>query len=91
MPFYHDNYRADRAPAKREVAAWAGKLVAECLERLALVLPLRDHESEFIRRLNDRGEIAPELLTVDPAMHATLRDHPGLVLQVRLIPLDIDL
>jgi len=71
--------RADRAQAKREVAAWAGKLVAECHERLALVLPLRDHETEFIRRLNDQGEIAPELITADPAMHATLREHPGLM------------
>jgi predicted nucleotidyltransferase component of viral defense system len=71
--------RADRAPAKREVAVWAGKLVAECRERLALVLPLRDHETEFIRRLNDQGEIAPELITADPAMHATLREHPGLM------------
>jgi predicted nucleotidyltransferase component of viral defense system len=71
--------RADRAPAKREVAVWAGKLVAECRERLALVLPLRDHETEFIRRLNDQGEIAPELITADPAMHATLREHPGLI------------
>ena len=70
--------RADRAPARRDVAAWAEKLVAECRERLSLVLPLNDQELELLRRLNDQGEIAPELLTTDPAMQATVRDHPGL-------------
>jgi len=70
--------RADIAPAKRDVAAWAEKLVAECRERLSLVLPLSEQELEFLRRLNDRGEIAPELLTTDPAMQAMIREHPGL-------------
>lgn len=70
--------RADRAPARCDVAAWAERLVAECRERLSLVLPLRDQELEFLRLLNDRGEIAPELLTTDPAMQATVREHPGL-------------
>lgn len=70
--------RADRAPAKRDVAAWAEKLVAECRERLSLVLPLDDRELEFLRRLNDQGEIAPALITTDPAMQATVREHPGL-------------
>jgi len=46
--------RADRAPAKREVAAWAGKLVAECRERLALVLPLREHPGLMWKALNVR-------------------------------------
>lgn len=70
--------RADRAPAKRNVAAWAEKLVAECRERLSLVLPLNGQELEFLRRLNDLGEIAPELPTTDPGLQATIREHPGL-------------
>ena len=70
--------RADRAPAKREVAAWIAKLIAECRERLSFVLPLSEGEMEFLRRLNDAGEIAPELLTPDPAMQAKLQAHPGL-------------
>jgi hypothetical protein len=70
--------RADIAPAKRDVAAWAAKLVAECRERLSLVLPLNEQELEFLRRLNDLGEIGSELLTTDPAMQATVREHPGL-------------
>ena len=70
--------RADLAPARREVAAWAARLVTECRERLFLVLPLREQEQEFLRRLNDQGEISPELLTTDPAMQTVVREHPGL-------------
>jgi predicted nucleotidyltransferase component of viral defense system len=69
---------ADRAPAKRDVAAWTDKLVAECRERLSLVLPLHDEQREFLRRLNDEGEIVPDLLTTDLAMQATVRGHQGL-------------
>ena len=42
------------------------------------MLPLNDQELEFLRRLNDEGEITPELLTTDPAMQVTVRGHPGL-------------
>lgn len=70
--------QAQRAPAKRDVFAWAGKLVAECRERLSLVLPLNDRELEFLRLLNDEGEIAAQLLTTDAAMQATIWEHPGL-------------
>lgn len=70
--------RAYRAPAKCDVATWAETLVAECRERLSLVLPLNDQELEFLRMLNDQGKIAPELLTTDPAMQATIHEHPGL-------------
>ncbi len=69
--------RADLAPARRDVGAWVSKLVAECRERLSLVLPLNDQELEFLRRLNEEGEIAAELLTTDPAMQATVREHPA--------------
>jgi predicted nucleotidyltransferase component of viral defense system len=70
--------RADRAPTKRDVAVWTEKLVAECRERLSLVLPLNDQEMEFLQKLNARCEIVPELLTADPAMQTTVREHPGL-------------
>jgi hypothetical protein len=70
--------RADLAPAKGEIPAWTDRLVAECRERLAVVLPLNDPELEFLRRLNDEGEIAPELIAADRAMQAAVREHPGL-------------
>lgn len=70
--------RSDLAPARGEVPAWLDKLVAECRERLALVLPLVPNELEFLERLNEAGDIVPELLTDDAAMQASLQDHPGL-------------
>ena len=70
--------RADLAPARGDIAAWVGKLVADCRERLSALLPLNEAELEFLRRLNDEGRIAPELLTADAAMQTIIREHPHL-------------
>ena len=70
--------RADLAPPRAQIATWLDKLVAECRERLAIVLPLRSHELEFLEHLNGAGNITPELLTDDPTMQALIRNHPGL-------------
>lgn len=70
--------RPGRAPARADLAAWSGQLVAECRERLGAVLPMRGAEIDFLDQLNDRGEIVPELLTSDAAMQQILREHPGL-------------
>ena len=70
--------RAGLAPQRGEVSAWAGKLVAECRERLAALLPLNEAELEFLRRLNEEGVINPELVTGDVSMQETIREHPGL-------------
>jgi len=70
--------RADRVPSRADLTRWAEKLVAECRERLAVVLPLESNEQEFLRRLNDLGDIAPDLLTGDEAQRAIIREHPGL-------------
>ena len=43
-----------------------------------LRLPLLPREIEFIERLNDRGEIVPELLTRDLAMQGVIRRLPAL-------------
>ena len=57
---------------------WLNELVAECRDRLSAVLPLTAEEREFVGRLNDRGEIAPELLGVDAAMKELIGAHPAL-------------
>lgn len=36
-------------------------------------------EVEFLDRLNERGEIVPELLADDQDLQATIRSHPGLL------------
>jgi predicted nucleotidyltransferase component of viral defense system len=70
--------RSDRAPARESLPAWTDNLVAECRDLLSALLPLTDDEMEFVGRLNDAGEIVPELIATDPGMQATIREHPGL-------------
>jgi hypothetical protein len=70
--------RLDVRPAKADIAAWTETLVRETRELMAAVLPLETHELEFLERLNGAGDIAPELLTAEPAMQAIVREHPGL-------------
>lgn len=70
--------RTNQVPSSRDLAPWVDNLVAGIRDRLSLVLPLSDREIEFLRRLNDEGRIAPELLTTDLRMQATLSEHPGL-------------
>jgi len=70
--------RVDRVPNPREIEAWSRRLVEECRERLSVLLPFRPHELEFLTRLNDHGEVVPELLTGDSRLRAIIRSHPGL-------------
>ena len=72
------NLRADLAPARGQIAEWTDKLVSDCRGLLSAVLPLTPDEAEFIRRLNDTGDIAPDLLTGDAAVQANIHNHPGL-------------
>lgn len=70
--------RAGVRPKGSDIAAWTEALVRETRELLSAVLPLAEHELEFLTRLNGAGEIVPEILTDDPSMQAIIRDHPGL-------------
>ena len=70
--------RADFRPKDAGIDLWTQTLVRETRELMASLLPLSHHEREFIERLNDAGDIEPELLTGDPAMQAIIRAQPGL-------------
>lgn len=70
--------RLDVRPPKAGIEAWTETLVRETRERMAAVLPLEQHELEFLERLNTAGDIVPELLTADPAMQSLIREHAGL-------------
>ncbi len=71
--------RGDVAPDRKKLDEWTRCLVAECRDMLSLLLPFEPEEREFLDRLNDRGEIAPELLTDDADLQTILRSHPGLL------------
>jgi len=68
-------------PTVRPRALPKGKaraLVSDCRDLLSAVLPLTREEREFIERLNERGEIAAELVTDAAAMRKTIQEHPAL-------------
>jgi predicted nucleotidyltransferase component of viral defense system len=70
--------RNDQAPDRTALDDWCARITGECREHLALVLPLRDRELEFIGLVNDRGVVHPELLTADPELQTRIRTHPAL-------------
>lgn len=75
MPVLHGDAIAEIT----DTHAWARQLVEVCRQELTAVLPLRDNERQFLDRLLDDGEIAPELLTEDGQMQERIALHPGLV------------
>lgn len=73
----------DVVPAGDDTDRWIEQLVRECRERVGLILPFADHEREFLMRVNERGEIAPQLLTGDDQLAARIRQHPQLLWKVQ--------
>lgn len=71
--------RGRDAPARNDLPEWTKALVSDCHKVLSMVLPLTDQEREFLERLNDQGEIAPEVLTADETLRGIVRMHPGLL------------
>jgi predicted nucleotidyltransferase component of viral defense system len=70
--------RMDDAPSREGLADWTRDLVAECRNLLSIVLPFEAREREFLDRLNEHGEIMPELLTEELRLQEIIRTHPGL-------------
>ena len=71
--------RGNATPRRSELAQWTQKLASDCHELLSMVLPLADHEQEFLERLNGKGEIAAEVLTDDQRLREVIPTHPGLL------------
>ncbi|MBI5852792.1 MAG: nucleotidyl transferase AbiEii/AbiGii toxin family protein [Planctomycetes bacterium] len=70
---------AEFAPDREDLVAWCDGLVAACRSHLQALLPLREREIEFLSRLNETGEIVPELATDDVSMHSAIASHPSLL------------
>ncbi|HYM96152.1 MAG TPA: nucleotidyl transferase AbiEii/AbiGii toxin family protein [Candidatus Sulfotelmatobacter sp.] len=71
--------RIEEMPGPRALSKWANALLKECRERLGQVLPLAQSEREFLDRLLERGEIAPDLITQDAPLAERISAHPGLL------------
>lgn len=71
--------RNDVRPAKADVETWTATLVNETRSLMGAVLPLEEHEREFLERLNGAGDIVPALLTDDVALQGIIAQHPGLL------------
>lgn len=71
--------RSDLAPTKMDLESWTGRLVEECRDLLGSVMPLEENEIQFLTRLNDDGEIVPDLITEDEEERRIISIHPGLL------------
>ena len=70
--------RNDIRPAASDVERWTSDLIEEVRALLHAVLPLSEHEIEFLERLNGQGEIEPSLLTTDVELQQRITTNPGL-------------
>lgn len=61
---------------QQKTSDWAERMIAECRQRLKIVLPLNAQEMEFLDRLLDYGKIEPQFLTDDEAIMDRIRSHP---------------
>jgi predicted nucleotidyltransferase component of viral defense system len=75
--------RAEVRPQRSEIEAWTTELIGDVRALLAAVLPLTRTELTFLERLNEHGEIVPELLTDDAGERDAVRAHPGLLWKAR--------
>ena len=70
--------RQDLRPVASDIERWTDDLIEETRSLLGAVLPLADHELEFLERLNGQGEVEPSLLTADPDLQQRIAANPGL-------------
>ena len=71
--------RVGTVPTRNDLAPWVEKLVADAQSLVSRLLPLSANEYEFIERLNNAGEIRPDLLTSDPEMQQLIACYPALL------------
>jgi len=71
--------RGNMAPVQKNLREWTEQLIEDCRDLLSIVFPFEEHEREFLNRLNDRGDIAAELLTDDARLQEVIRTHPALL------------
>ena len=68
--------RVRSAEEDKSPASYGKRLVKECRDRLSVVMPFFDSETEFLNLLLDEGEIVPSLLTPDHDLQERISRHP---------------
>ena len=71
--------RGDARPPADGLDHWVADLLDRARTALGSVLPLEDHEIEFIRLVNEEGVIRAEFLSGDPEMQHLIEGYPALL------------
>lgn len=69
----------------KEVEVWANKLIEGCKKGLELVLPFQESEVEFLTRIQQHGELKPELVSDDSFFCERILKHPLLQWRVKQV------
>jgi predicted nucleotidyltransferase component of viral defense system len=56
--------------------SYGKRLAKECRDRLSVVLPFTESETDFLNLLLDKGEIVPSLLTTEKDLQRRISQHP---------------
>lgn len=73
--------KTNKAPAtnSQAVSTWANHLTNECRNALEKIVSFQENEIEFLERLQEFGEIRPELLSNDTNFCQRVLEHPLLI------------
>lgn len=65
------------------IKVWANQLLNELRDALSMVLPLKNHEIEFIQQIRTVGEIKPEFITTDRSLANKISSHPAIQWRIK--------
>jgi hypothetical protein len=68
--------RINEAQTRAKSREFAVRLVEECRHLMSAVLPFTASERHFLDLLLEKGEIKPELLTLDTSLQEKIKKHP---------------
>lgn len=71
-------YNLLRRKTREKLEQPAVNLSQAVRKRLSIVLPFRNNEEEFLRKINLDGEIKPSLITQDPTIQKRIKKDPAL-------------
>ena len=76
LPVLQQNNLPRTQPALKN---WANELLQTLQDKLSKLLPLKQHEIEFVEQIRIVGQIKPVLMTDDPKMMDIIQNHPALL------------